>query len=216
MKQVLLLSVFSVLISCSVSKSIVDRPIIFNEERDQLTLDYLRDRYGLDQPTPTIVPKMIVVHWTAIPTLEGSFDAFLNPKLPNWRPDIKTVSGLNVSTHFLVGRDGTIFRLMPETKMGRHVIGLNHCAIGIENVGGTKETPLTDAQLKANIRLVKYLSRKYSIDYLIGHHEYTRFEGHELWLERDDGYRTKKTDPGDEFISKIREATRNFNFVELP
>ena len=86
---------------------------------------------------------------------------------------------------------------MPETTMARHVIGLNHAAIGIENVGGTEAMPLTKAQIKSNIRLVKYLSKKYPIDYLIGHYEYANFEGHELWLEKDDGYRTEKTDPGE-------------------
>ncbi len=204
------------LLSCSASRKIVDKPIVFNEERSQLTIQYLKDRYGLEQDSPRIVPRMIVLHWTAIPTFEGSFDAFLNTKLPNWRPDIESVSGLNVSTHFLIDQDGTIYNLMPETTMGRHVIGLNHCAIGVENVGGTIDTPLTKAQLKSNIWLVKYLTKKYNIEYIIGHHEYTLFEGHELWLEKDDGYRTNKTDPGDEFMAKVRKATTKFEFKPLP
>jgi N-acetylmuramoyl-L-alanine amidase len=216
MQRIIVFVVFFVLMSCSVSNNILDKPIIFNEERNALTLQYLQERYGLDQQVPSIDPRMIVLHWTAIPTFEGSFDAFRNPKLPNWRPDIKNASNLNVSSHFLVDQDGTIYRLMPETKMGRHVIGLNHCAIGVENVGGTADTPLTRAQLKSNIRLVRYLARKYDIDYVIGHHEYTLFEGHEFWLEKDDGYRTKKTDPGEEFMKKVRSATRNLNFEKTP
>ncbi len=205
-----------ILVSCSTSKSIVDKPIIFDEERTELTLEYLHERYGIEQETPVIIPRMIVLHWTAIPTFEDSYDAFLNPKLPNWRPDIQNAGALNVSSHFLVGQDGSIYRLMPETTMGRHVIGLNHCAIGIENVGGTQDTPLTKAQLKSNIRLVRYLAKKYDIDYVIGHHEYTLFEGHEFWLEKDEGYRTTKTDPGEEFMMKVRIATKNFNFKKLP
>jgi len=216
MKRLLAILIVTLLLSCSASRKIVDKPIVFNEERSQLTIQYLKDRYGLEQDSPRIVPRMIVLHWTAIPTFEGSFDAFLNTKLPNWRPDIESVSGLNVSTHFLVDQDGTIYNLMPETTMGRHVIGLNHCAIGVENVGGTLDTPLTKAQLKSNIWLVKYLTKKYNIEYIIGHHEYTLFEGHELWLEKDDGYRTNKTDPGDEFIAKVRKATTKFEFKPLP
>jgi N-acetyl-anhydromuramyl-L-alanine amidase AmpD len=216
MKRIIVFLGLFVLMSCSVSNSILDKPIIFNEERNELTLQYLQERYGLDQQTPSIDPRMIVLHWTAIPTFEGSFDAFLHPKLSNWRPDIKNASSLNVSSHFLVDQDGIIYRLMSETKMGRHVIGLNHCAIGVENVGGTADTPLTEAQLKSNIRLVRYLARKYDIDYVIGHHEYTLFEDHEFWLEKDDGYRTKKTDPGEEFMKKIRSATRNLNFEKTP
>ncbi|MBQ4915143.1 N-acetylmuramoyl-L-alanine amidase [Maribacter sp. MMG018] len=204
------------LTACKTTNNIVDKPIIFNEERKILTLEYLSKRYGLEKDTPEIEPKMIVLHWTVIPTFEKSFEAFNNPSLPNWRPDIKDVSGLNVSSQFMVDRDGTIYRLMPETTMARHVIGLNHCAIGVENVGGDTGQPLTRAQLKSNIWLVRYLAEKYDIDYLIGHYEYTRFENHPLWLERDKGYRTKKTDPGEDFMRKIRKAVKDLNFKPLP
>lgn len=214
-QQLVFISILLLITSCA-SNKIVDKPIVFNEERIELTQEYLAERYGFENPGVAIVPKMIVLHWTAIPTFEGSFDAFNDPKIPNWRTIVEKVSGLNVSSHFLVARDGTIYRLMPETVMGRHVIGLNHCAIGIENVGGTKETPLTEAQLKANIWLVSYLSKKYDIDYLIGHYEYPLFEGHELWLEKDPGYRTEKTDPGEDFMEKVRNATKKFNFKPLP
>ncbi len=216
MKRLLAVILLALLLSCSASRKIVDKPIVFDGERSKLTIQYLKDRYGLEQDSPSIIPKMIVLHWTAIPTFEGSFDAFLKTKLPNWRTDIEGVSELNVSTHFLVDQDGTVYGLMPETTMGRHVIGLNHCAIGVENVGGTKDTPLTKAQLKSNIWLVKYLARKYNIEYVIGHHEYTLYESHELWLEKDEDYRTKKTDPGDEFMAKVRMATNKFEFKPLP
>ena len=198
------------------SPKIVDKPIIFDETRKQLSLEYLKDRYGLEQSSPNIDPKMIVLHWTVIPSLEESFEAFNPPTLPNWRPDIKNVSGLNLSSQFMVDRDGTIYRLLPETTMARHVIGLNHCAIGIENVGGTEALPLTEAQLKANIELVKYLANKYAIDFVIGHYEYTNFEGHPLWLEKDKGYRTVKTDPGQDFTNKVRQAVKNLNFEPVP
>jgi len=203
-------------VSCTTTKTIIEHPITFNDERKILTLEYLENRYGLDQDTPQIVPKMIVLHWTVIPTFEKSFEAFNPVSLPNWRPDIKDVSGLNVSSQFLVDRDGTIYRLLPETTMARHVIGLNHCAIGVENVGGTDDLPLTKAQLKSNIWLVRYLKDKYDIDYLIGHYEYTLFENHPLWLEKDAGYRTKKTDPGPDFMLEVRKAVNNLDFKELP
>ena len=203
-------------VSCTTTKTIIEHPITFNDERKILTLEYLENRYGLDQDTPQIVPKMIVLHWTVIPTFEKSFEAFNPAILPNWRPDIKDVSGLNVSSQFLVDRDGTIYRLLPETTMARHVIGLNHCAIGVENVGGTADLPLTKAQLKSNIWLVRYLKDKYDIDYLIGHYEYTLFENHPLWLEKDAGYRTKKTDPGPDFMLEVRKAVNNLDFKELP
>ncbi len=201
--------------SCATTR-IVDRPIVFDAQREQLTQAYMAERYGLKDSRIYITPRMIVLHWTAIPTFEGSFDAFDDTTIPQWRTMVGEAGKLNVSSHFLVDRDGTIYRLMPETVMGRHVIGLNHCALGIENVGGTADTPLTEAQLRSNIWLVNYLSKKYDIEYLIGHYEYTRFEGHELWLEKDPAYRTEKEDPGEEFIARVRKATRKWNFKPIP
>ncbi|WP_273566797.1 N-acetylmuramoyl-L-alanine amidase [Maribacter halichondriae] len=201
---------------CATSNKIVERPIVFDAQREALSLAYLSDRYGLEKETPTIVPKMIVLHWTVIPTFEESFEFFKNATLSNSRGDISGAGALNVSSQFMVDRDGTIYQLLPETTMARHVIGLNHCAIGVENVGGTEDLPLTEAQLRANIWLVNYLAEKYDIEYVIGHHEYTNFEGHPLWLEKDEGYRTEKTDPGPEFMKKVREATKNLKFKPIP
>lgn len=212
----LLIGLVLTTLSCK-SIKIIDKPIIFDDERKQLSLEYLEKRYGIVQETPEIDPKMIVVHWTAIPSLEKSYEAFENSKLPNWRPEITAASALNVSSQFLIDQNGRIYRLMPETTMARHVIGLNHCAIGIENVGGTADLPLTKKQLKANIKLIEYLKEKYpEIDYVIGHMEYRLFENHPLWKEVDEGYRTQKTDPGQDFIDQIRRSTSSMNWAPVP
>ena len=147
---------------------IFDKPITWNAEREQLSLNYLKERHGLVQNTATIKPQMVVVHWTAIPTIEVTFDVF-NPITLGGRADLTGASNLNVSSQFLIDRDGTIFRLLPETTFARHVIGLNYLAIGIENIG-SDNMPLTKAQLEANEKLIRYLKRKYPIDYVIGHH----------------------------------------------
>jgi len=202
--------------ACATSQKIIDKPISFDAERKALTLEYLKLHYDIEKDKPTIDPKMIVLHWTVIPTFEESFEFFKNATLSNTRGDISGAGALNVSSQFMVDRDGTIYRLLPETTMARHVIGLNHCAIGIENIGGTEDLPLTEQQLESNIWLVEYLSGKYDIEYVIGHYEYTLFEGHELWLEKDDGYRTEKTDPGEDFMDKVRGATKELNLKPLP
>ncbi len=192
--------------------SIIDRPIIFDEHRINLTQDYIQKRYGLDVKDIRITPRMIVIHWTTMNDLNKSIQCFKDPILDSKRPDIKNASSLNVSAHFLIDRDGCIYKLMDETLMARHVIGLNYYSIGIENVGGqNSQDNLTPAQLNANIELVAYLKEKYStIEYLIGHHEYTDFTEHHLWLEKDRSYRTIKYDPGDTFMHKIRQ-----NFPDL-
>lgn len=187
--------------------SIIDRPIIFDEERISLSKEYIKEHYGLEVKNIEIQARIIVVHWTEVNDLNRSIQRFEKTLLPSDRPDIQKASALNVSTHFMVDRDGTIYRLMDEKLMARHVIGLNYSSIGIENVGGEgNKDNLTQAQLRANISLIRYLEEKYpSIQYLIGHHEYTDFETDPLWLEKDKNYKTIKYDPGERFMSKIRK-----------
>lgn len=208
---VLLLASFG----CSQNR-IIEKPILFDDERTSLSLQYMEERYGIKKEYPTIEPRMIVVHWTQIPTFEESFEAFYPAKLPDSRPEIAGASALNVSAQYLVDRDGKIYQLMPDSLMARHVIGLNHCAIGIENVGGTTDKPLTDDQLAANEYLIRYLTGKYPIDYLIGHYEYPRFQNHELWKEKDPGYRTKKVDPGRDFMARLRSSLSDLEFQPIP
>jgi len=181
------------------------RPLPFGPERVAATLDYVRDRCA-DPGASSVefVPRMIVVHWTAIPTLRGSWDAFAPELQPGDRPEIVAAGRVNVSAQFLIDRDGTIHQLLPETVIARHTIGLNRAAIGIENVGGP-EAPLTTAQLDANAALVAHLAREYpTLRYLIGHYEYPEWAGSSLWEERDPGYRTEKTDPGADFMAALR------------
>ena len=187
-----------------------NKPVVFDEERKQLSIEYLKVRHGIVQDSATIVPKMIVLHWTAIPTLEQSFDVMNPAVLPGARKGIAGASSLNVAAQFLVDRDGMIFRQLPETAFARHVIGLNYCAIGVENVGGSNAL-LTEAQLDANEALIRYLKNKYQIEYVIGHHEYQSFIGHPLFKETDPNYLTVKSDQGDEFMKKIRERIKDLN-----
>ncbi len=203
---------------CGRQFEIHDRPISFSQDRQQATLDYISEHYGLEPEDITIEPRVIVLHWTAIDGFEDSFDAFNPETLRGTRPDLGSADQVNVSIQFLVDRDGTVYRLMPETWMARHVIGLNYSAIGVENVGGGDSIDnMTDQQIAANIELVRYLAEKYpTIEYLIGHSEYRLFEEHELWLELDDGYRTEKVDPGERFMTAVRAGVRNLDLKGPP
>lgn len=203
--RVLMLATATLLSSCS-NITIIKKPIAFDEQRTQLTLQYLKERHGIDTVNINIDPKIIVIHYTVIPTLEGTMKAFQSPTLPSSRAGISSASQLNVSAQFVVDRDGTIYQILPaETTFARHVIGLNYAAIGVENVADGDANPLTAAQLKANVNLVRYLKGKYQgIEYLIGHQEYNLFRDHELWKETDPGYRTEKSDPGIQFMQEIR------------
>jgi len=191
---------------------ILDKPIVFDKQRITLTKKYISAHYGLKPTDISIIPRIIVVHWTAEDDLEKSFNHFKDPTLSCDRAEIRQASALNVSAHFLVDRQGEVYRLMPENYMARHTIGLNYSAIAIENVGGEKSVDnLTPAQLHANIQLIKYLKNAHpTIKYLIGHHEYTECKDLDLWLEKDKDYETLKYDPGDKFMQALRQDLPSF------
>lgn len=189
--------------------------VVYDSARKALSLEYMKEHYGMVKKEPTINPVMIVLHWTAQPTLESTYDFFYLPTLSASRSDIQSAGDLNVSSQYLIDRDGTIFRLMPDTMFARHVIGLNYCAIGVENVGSEKH-PLTAAQLDANEQLIRYLKGKYPIEYVIGHYEYQLFAGTPLWKELNADYRTAKIDPGRDFMEKIRKRIKDLNLKGAP
>lgn len=197
----------------------VKKPIDFGQKRVEMTKEYIAQHYGKKVKNITIDPKIIVIHWTAEMSFKKSFARLKPEKLLSDRKDIASASQLNVSAHYLVDRDGTIYALMPDNYMARHVIGLNYSAIGIENVGGkdNKKDDLTKAQLKSNIALVKYLKKKYpKIEYMIGHYEYEQMGKTALWLERDKNYRTVKNDPGERFMSDMRFTLRKLHLKKAP
>lgn len=216
--RVLIFVFISLSIGCAQKPSleITQRPIVFDEERERLSLEYLSNRYGMQQKTAEIDPRMVVVHWTVVPTLEKTFAVFNPSVLPSSRAGISAASALNVSAHFLVDRDGSIYQLLPTTTFARHTIGLNHTAIGIENIADGEALPLTQAQIQANIDLIDYLARQHKIDYVIGHHEYKQFIGHALWKENNPNYLTEKNDPGDANMRLIRQGLTKAKFKPLP
>jgi N-acetyl-anhydromuramyl-L-alanine amidase AmpD len=194
---------------------IINKPINYSEERVRLSLEYLKEHHGLVQKTPTIVPKMIVLHYTAGGNVESNFKYFNKKHLENARNTLKKQSTLNVSSQFIIDRDGTVYQLMEPNQFARHTIGLNYCAIGIENIGSKKE-PLTDKQVSANAQLIRYLTQKYKIEYLIGHSEYGIFRNSKLWRESDPNYFTGKEDPGKDFMTKVRLQTADLHLKEQP
>jgi len=187
-------------------------PIEFTKMRVDLTKEYIKTHYNLDVKDIKIVPKIIVIHHTAIDNFNNSLSCFHSETLPSARADIDRGGAVNVSAHFMVDRDGTIHQLMPLDSMARHVIGLNYNSIGIENVGGqNSKDNLTPEQLSANIELVKEIKSRFpSVEYVVGHYEYRCFEGSELWLEEDSKYRTRKDDPSKRFMSALRESIEGF------
>lgn len=185
--------------------NIIDKPVLLTEYRSKLALDYSQMHYG--EQIHTIIPQAIVIHWTASDNWEGVYNYFYGEEATTDREYGK----LNLTSHFLVDRDGTIYRLTPEKNLNRHAIGLNWCSIGIENVGGVGgREDLTEAQLKANTELVKYLKDRHSsIKYLLGHYQQDHGKTVGIWKENIPGYYTGKSDPGPVFMQGLINNTRD-------
>lgn len=150
-----------------------------------------------------MLPVMVVVHYTAMDSLETSFQYMNKEAMESGRALLKSAGEANIAVQFLVAKNGDIYRLMPENHIGRHVIGMNRHAIGIENVGAD-ERALTREQIAANAYIIRHLVKKFPIRYLIAHSEYRNFESTPLWEERDAKYRTEKIDPGASFMQPLR------------
>lgn len=105
---------------------IISKPIDYSRERINLSLDYLKIHYNMVQNSPTISPKIIVLHYTAGGTVETNYKYFNRTHLESARNTLKKQSTLNVSSQFIVDRDGTVYQLMEPNLFARHTIGLNY------------------------------------------------------------------------------------------
>ena len=195
--------------------AIVDAPIKWNAERERLTLDYRRAHNDAKASDVAIDPRVIVLHYTGGGSAKATRAYFDNIKIEAARKQLARGGAVNVSAHFLVDRDGTIYRLQPETRFARHCIGLNHIAIGIENVGDGDKYPLTDAQVTANAALVRELASRFRITHLLGHYEVMKFRDHEYFVELDPAYKNDKGDPGSGFMEAVRKRVADLRLAGL-
>jgi N-acetylmuramoyl-L-alanine amidase len=128
--------------------------------------------------------KLIVIHYTGMQSRIAS---------------IKRLSSLKhkVSCHYLIDRNGEIFKMVEENKVAWHAgkskwknfINLNKNSIGIELVNKGHEfgyEKFTNLQIKKLIKLCLVLKKKYKIknSNIVGHSDIAPF---------------RKTDPGEKF-----------------
>lgn len=122
---------------------------------------YGHRRYRLNDP------RAIVEHYTDGPTMMSAWWTMAN--------NTKNLGeSPGVCTHFIIGKHGRIYRVVPLNLRCRHTIGLNQTAIGIEHVGGSDRQVMSrDRQRQASYRLTLWLMAKYNIGVrnVIGHGE---------------------------------------------
>lgn len=202
-------------VDASRGPAIVDAPMAWSDERARLTLDYRRRHSDPAATDLTIEPRVIVLHYTGGGSAAATRAYFDQPRIEASRELLAHAGAVNVSSHFLVDRDGTIYRLQPETRYARHCIGLDHIAIGIENVGDEARWPLTDAQVAADAALVRDLARRFPITHVLGHYEVMQFRANPYFVERDPAYRNSKPDPGARFMSRVRAELGDLHLAGL-
>ena len=92
---------------------------------------------------------------------------------------IKEFEHYGVSSHYIIGREGNIYRLVNEKNVSFHAgksslpdgrTNVNSCSIGIELIT-TKDSldAPTDLQIKTLKSLVKDIQRRYKIKYVLRH-----------------------------------------------
>ncbi|MDP4239052.1 MAG: N-acetylmuramoyl-L-alanine amidase [Bacteroidota bacterium] len=90
---------------------------------------------------------------------------------------IKQFSHYHVSSHYVIGREGTIYQLVKEKNVsfqaGKSSLpdgrkGVNSCSIGIELVNANDDSP-TEAQIRSLTILIKNIQSRYNIKYILRH-----------------------------------------------
>ena len=153
---------------------IVQKPIAFGAERRKQMAAYSLKRYG--ESSTVLAPRVVVLHYTAGGDWRSAWSLFdsntPNPSgIPNDLP--------GTSAHFIIDKDGTIYQLLPLDLRGRHTIGLNNVALGIELVeegsGGSSAAVRSifhrKPQIDAALALVRWLQYRFDIPNkdVIGH-----------------------------------------------
>lgn len=159
----------------------------------------------IDKPSPNFSKRllpisMLVFHYTELENDEDALRVLTNP-----------VSGNPVSAHYLIGREGTIYRLVDESKRAWHagvsywrgISDVNSASIGIEisskgRDSSGKSIPYNDAIIQSLQILAKDIIERYGISArnIVGH---------------SDVAPTRKIDPGESFPWKLL-STKGIGF----
>ncbi len=145
---------------------IVQEPIPFPPERVREMAAYSERHYGISSADLTH-PEVIVEHFTGGTSFTSAWNTFASND-----PHLDELPG--TCAHFIIDTDGTIYQLVPLSRMCRHTVGLNYTAFGIEDVGQSDQEVLDDpAQLRSMLRLTLWLMARshISVGNVIGHNE---------------------------------------------
>ena len=121
--------------------------------------------------TPLEQVRGAVVHYTANP----GTDAMANRNYFESRKDCEDAARNKVSSHYIIGLDGTIVQCIPEKEIAYASNERNEDTISIECCHPNKSGKFSEATYKALIQLLAYLCAKYDFgtDSIIRHYDVT-------------------------------------------
>lgn len=102
---------------------------------------------------------------------------------------IKQFSRYGVSSHYVIGRDGSIYLLVNEKNVAFHAgkselpngqTNVNSISIGIELMTSFDESP-TCAQIQVLVFLVKDIQKRHKIDYILRHSDIAPIRKTDPW-----------------------------------
>lgn len=114
--------------------------------------------------------------------------------------------------HFLVRKDGKVYRLRPEDKVGAHAYSSNYNSIGICFEGNYMEEDMPEAQKEAGKELVAYLKKKYNITTVQAHRDVcaTSCPGNKFPFNE-----IAKSETSDEIIPQPQKDTPKGNVAKI-
>lgn len=116
--------------------------------------------------------KGIVIHYTANP----GTDARANRNYFESRKDCEQESQYKVSSHYVIGLDGTIIQCVPDSEIAYASNNRNQDTLSIECCHPDKSGKFTENTYRALIHLTAYLCDKYKIpqESIIRHYDITK------------------------------------------
>ena len=113
-------------------------------------------------------PNFVIIHHTAQASVDQTLKAF-------------TLAKTEVSAHYLIGRDGTVYHLLNDYLRAHHaglgkwgsITDMNSCSIGIE-LDNSGAEPFADPQVASLLALLTQLKKTYNIPTpnFIGHGDF--------------------------------------------
>ena len=119
-------------------------------------------KYGIPRTEPI---DMIVIHSTGGPTCDKATGKPIWVKAGTLSDDMRNIeANPTLGIHYMIDRDGTVRRSVPEERMANHVFKYSGRSIAIELVNdGDGKDPFPKAQLDALVNLLKDIVRRRSI-----------------------------------------------------